>query len=343
LRNWRVFPSSENFFWLAFHVNIRNYLILWRNYMDARSSTLAMFPGQGSQYIGMGKMLLAEFPYTKSFFEEAEDTAKVSIRRLCLEGPEDQLKLTANTQPCIVTVSVATWRVLREEMNFKADYFAGHSLGEYAALVAAEKLDFTHAIRLVRQRGLAMQKAVPEGEGAMIAVLGSNAETLLGLCKQYSDPEHPAEIANYNSPQQLVVAGSAKAVAKLSTELKNQGIKHVPLPVSAPFHSSMMKPAKEEMRPLLDETKFLANEHRIIPNLTAEFTAAYNADFLIRQIDSPVKWTQTIDLCEKASVRRYVEVGPGKVLAGLAKRILPKGEYLIETTDDVLSFVKTFK
>lgn len=303
--------------------------------------TLAMFPGQGSQYVGMGKQLLDEFPYTAKIFEEAEDAAKISIRRLCLEGPDDQLKLTANTQPTIVTVSVATWHVLVQEKGFKAHIFAGHSLGEYSALVAAGRLKFSRAIELVRARGLAMQKAVPEGAGAMSAVLSCEASKLEGFCKEASSPSHTVEVVNYNSPQQLVVAGSATAVVKLEEMLKTAGVKFIRLPVSAPFHSRMMAPARAEMTPLLKETSLVQTANPVIPNYSAEIVTEYEADYLIQQIDSPVKWTQTIEKANLSGINHFVEVGPGKVLAGLAKRILPKGDWRIEGTDDIAAYLKS--
>ena len=303
--------------------------------------SLAMFPGQGSQYVGMGKQLLDEFPYTAKIFEEAEDAAKFSVRRMCLEGPEDQLKLTANTQPTIVTVSVATWHVLGQEKGFKADIFAGHSLGEYSALVAAGRLAFGRAIELVRARGLAMQKAVPEGAGAMSAVLSCEASKLEAFCEDVSNAEHTVEVVNYNSPQQLVVAGSATAVAKLEDVLKNESVKFIRLPVSAPFHSRMMAPARAEMTPFLKETKFTQTAHPMIPNYSAELVKEYGPDYLIQQIDSPVKWIQTIEKANNAGINRFTEVGPGKVLAGLAKRILPKGEWRIEGTDDITVYLKS--
>ena len=303
--------------------------------MSESIKTLAMFPGQGSQYVGMAKILLDEFPYTKQLFEEAEDAAKAPIKKLCLEGPEDQLKLTANTQPCIVTTSVATWHVMTQEKGFKADLFAGHSLGEYSALVAAGRIKFAHAVSLVRARGLAMQKAVPEGQGAMTAVLSMEAARLEEYCKKASKPGETVEVVNYNSPQQLVVAGSAAAVKRLEEALSAESVKFVSLPVSAPFHSSMMKPAREEMTPLLKATEFVNNANRIIPNLTAEITDTYGADFLIQQIDSPVKWTQTIEKANFAGMNHFVEVGPGKVLWGLARRILPKGEFKLQHSENI--------
>jgi len=303
------------------------------------TKTFAMFPGQGSQYVGMAKLLLDEFPYTKEIYEEAEDAAKAPIKKLCLEGPEDQLKLTANTQPCIVATSVATWKVMTNEKGFKADMFAGHSLGEYSALVASGRLAFARAISLVRARGLAMQKAVPEGMGAMTAVLSLEASKLEELCKKSAKPGEPVEVVNYNSPQQLVVAGAASAVKRLEEMLAAESVKFVSLPVSAPFHSSMMKPARDEMTPLLKDTQYVNNGTKIIPNLTAAITDTYGSDFLIQQIDSAVKWTQTIEAALHAGMNSYIEVGPGKVLWGLARRILPKGEFKLQHTDQVKDFL----
>jgi [acyl-carrier-protein] S-malonyltransferase len=305
----------------------------------SETKTLAMFPGQGSQYPGMAKLLLDNFSYTKEIFQEAEDAAKAPITKLCLDGPEDQLKLTANTQPCIVTTSVATWRVMTNEKGFKADMFAGHSLGEYSALVASGRLAFADAIRLVRSRGLAMQKAVPEGKGAMTAVMSMDAARLEDYCKKASASGESVEVVNYNSPQQLVVAGDAKAVKRLEEALTAESVKFVSLAVSAPFHSSMMKPARDEMTPLLTATKFKDNGTKIIPNLTAQVTTTYGADFLIKQIDSPVKWTQTIEVSHQSGMTSFVEIGPGKVLFGLARRILPKGDFKLVQTDNIKEFL----
>jgi [acyl-carrier-protein] S-malonyltransferase len=307
--------------------------------MSDAMKTLAMFPGQGSQYVGMAKMLLEEFPYTKVIYEEAEEAAKAPIKKLCLDGPESDLKLTANTQPCIVTTSIATWKVMVQEKGFKADMFAGHSLGEYSALVAADRLKFAKAISLVRARGMAMQKAVPEGQGAMTAVLSLEAARLEDFCKKASKPGETVEVVNYNSPQQLVVAGAAPAVKRLEEALTAESVKFVSLAVSAPFHSSMMKPAREDMTPLLRATEFANNDTRIIPNFSAEITSAYGADFLIQQIDSPVKWTQTIEKANMAGMTQYVEVGPGKVLWGLARKILPKGDFKLAHTDNVKDWI----
>ena len=303
---------------------------------------LGMFPGQGSQYVGMGKQLLSEFPYTKSVFEEAEDAARIPVRRLCLEGPEEELKLTAFTQPAILTVSVATWTVLSKETGITPDIFAGHSLGEYSALVAAGKLPFGRAVHLVNKRGEAMQRAVPEGRGGMAAVLNFDEQKLQARCKEATRPGEPIEIANYNSPAQLVVAGHIASLDRLLTVLESQdSVKAVRLAVSAPFHSSMMSKAREEMTPLLQGSPLTKNERVIIPNVTGEPTAFYEIDGLINQIDSPVRWTQTMQSAMSAQCQVFLEIGPGRVLFGLGRRLIPK-DSKIAHTDDIVAAVKEF-
>lgn len=292
-----------------------------------------MFPGQGSQFVGMGRDLLHEFPTAKLAFEEAEDAAKIQIRKLCLDGPEDELKLTANTQPCILTVSVATWRVLQQEAGFAPDAFSGHSLGEYSAVVAAGKMELGRAAFLVRKRGEAMQQAVPAGVGAMAAVMNVPAEDLKTRCAKASKPGSVVEVVNFNSPQQLVVAGHKPAVDALCNQLEADGQRFVSLPVSAPFHSSLMKPAREAMTPLLNETKFHKNDARIIANLTGKYADDYGPRYLIEQINSAVLWTQTLETAHQSGLETYVEVGPGKVLFGLARKTLPKGPKLVHTED----------
>lgn len=301
--------------------------------MTYSGQMLAMFPGQGSQFVGMGRTLLAEFPAVKSTFEEAEDAAKFNIRRLCFDGPDDELKLTANTQPSILTVSIAIWRTLQAETGIKPALFAGHSLGEYSAVVAAGKLDFASAVHLVRCRGEAMQEAVPAGVGAMAAVLNTLADDLQGRCKDASRPDSVVEVVNYNSPQQLVVAGHKTAVDRLCANLETSGIRFVILPVSAPFHSSLMLPAREAMTPLLTTSKFHQTNERVIPNLTAEITQEYGANLLIEQINSAVKWTQTLAAAHAFGCRDYVEIGPGKVLFGLARKSLPRDVQLVHSED----------
>jgi len=297
------------------------------------ATTLAMFPGQGSQYVGMGRQLLSEFPGCKVAFEEAEDAAKINIRKLCLDGPEEELKLTANTQPCILTVSAATWLVLEQEAGFKAQWFAGHSLGEYSALVGAGKLALGRAAFLVRRRGEAMQAAVPAGTGAMAAVMGVAPEALQARAAEISRPGSVVEVVNFNSPQQLVVAGHKAAVEDLVKALEADKARCVMLPVSAPFHSSLMTKAREAMEPLLRDTPLCDSPVKVIANRTGKIENPYQIQHLIEQIDHSVLWTQTLETAVAAGCTDFVEIGPGKVLAGLAKRQIPKDARLVHSDD----------
>ena len=303
-------------------------------------TTLAMFPGQGSQVVGMGKDLLEQFPYVGQVFEEAEDGAKFNIRKLCFEGPESDLKLTENTQPCILTVSLAYWRVLKEETSLEPEYFAGHSLGEYSALVSSSRLSLLQAAELVRSRGQYMQAAVPKGTGSMAAVLNFPAEDLEKLCGESSSDGSIVELANFNSAAQLVVAGHKEATDRLLEKLQEKGIKTVLLPVSAPFHSSLMKPARDKMAPLLADAKILPGDGKIIANYTGSIEPEYSYNFLVNQIDSPVKWLQTMELAKTEQCTRYIEVGPGKVLFGLARRILPRKEVEILVSQNIEATIK---
>jgi [acyl-carrier-protein] S-malonyltransferase len=296
---------------------------------------LAMFPGQGSQYVGMGAKLLAEFPATRAVFEEAEDACQLHIRRLCQEGPDSELKLTANTQPCLLTVSVAYWKALHDETGLIPSLFAGHSLGEYSALVAAGKLSLGRAAYLVRKRGEAMQEAVPAGVGAMAAVLKMPMEQLEALCLKHTRPNSRVEIANYNSDAQLVIAGHTTAVLSLCEELQSLGVRYVELPVSAPFHSSLMAPAREAMAPLLQSSSFEANTAGIIANLTGQVVRDYEARYLIEQIDSPVRWIQSIETAKAEGMTRFIEIGPGKVLFGMVRRMVPRDGYEVLATEDL--------
>ena len=307
------------------------------------TKSLAMFPGQGSQYVGMGKSLVDEFHCAKEVFEEAEDALRLNLRKLCFEGPEKDLKLTANTQPSILTHSIATWTVISKETEFNPEFFAGHSLGEYSALVAARKLTLMDALKLVRTRGEQMQVAVPAGKGSMSAVLNYDVKTLLERCetvveslklKGLNDMQASVEIANYNSEKQLIVSGGTEAVATLGEVLAEEKVKVVPLAVSAPFHSKLMKPAREAMQPLLENTIIAQNDNKVIANITGRTEDEYSSEMLIDQIDSPVLWMQTLETAVESECNRFVEVGPGKVLFGLARRAVPKGSALI-TSDDV--------
>lgn len=301
-----------------------------------------MFPGQGSQYVGMCRDLLQQFPYAKVVFEEAEDAARINIRKLCLDGPEDELKLTANTQPCILAASVAVWRVLVSEAGLKPAFFAGHSLGEYSAVVASGKLALSRATMLVRRRGEAMQAAVPAGVGAMAAVMNVAADDLKQRCEAIAKPGKVVEVVNFNSPQQLVVAGHKAAVDELCNGLEAAGLRFVVLPVSAPFHSSLMQPARDVMAPLLEESPFAQSGTPVIANLTGVVEHNYGARFLIEQINSPVLWTQTLETAQQEGCDTYIEVGPGKVLFGLARKTLAKGPKLLHS-DEVVQAVEALK
>lgn len=297
------------------------------------ATTLAMFPGQGSQYVGMGRHLLSEFPTSRLAFEEAEDAAGINIRKLCLDGPEEDLKLTANTQPCILTVSIAIWRVLESEAGLTADTFAGHSLGEYSALVASGKLTLGRAAFLVRRRGEAMQAAVPRNTGAMAAVMGVAPELLQAKAVNASRPGSIVEVVNFNSPQQLVIAGHKDAVETFVKSLEADKARCVMLPVSAPFHSSLMTKAKDAMAPLLRETLVRISSGKIIANRTGKIESPYQIEHLIEQIDHSVMWSQTLETAVAAGCTDFIEVGPGKVLVGLAKRQVPKDARLTHSDD----------
>lgn len=302
-------------------------------------SKLIMFPGQGLQSPGMAKSLLDLFPRTSAIFEEASDAISLDLRKLCTEALDDELQLTANTQPALVTMSYAMWSVLVSETGLQAALFAGHSLGEYSAAVCSRKLSFSRAVALVRQRGQAMQAAVPVGLGAMAAVLNLEAKTLEELCQSASRPDSQVQPANYNSPQQIVVAGHKIAVDRLLEMLAEKNVKAVPLNVSAPFHSKLMKPAREQMEPLLRETPIVSNDHRIIANVDAQAVDAYSAEYLIKQIDHPVMWMQSMKAAEDLGIETAIEVGPGKVLTGLAKRCFVKKEIRILASADLPALI----
>ena len=314
--------------------------------MTADATTLAMFPGQGSQSVGMGKALVESYPYVQEYFDKANKVLGFDLQNLCFEGPEEDLKLTANTQPSILTVSVATYAVLKKEAAFTPGFFAGHSLGEYSALVAAGMIDFERAVQLVRRRGEAMQEAVPAGVGAMAAIMNVSAEDLTKLCAQASGGDQSVEVANFNSPQQIVVAGHAGPVDKLIELAEAAGGRAVKLPVSAPFHSQLMRPAREVMTPLLADTPITPHGEegaKVIPNVTGKVTDSYISDLLLQQIDSPVRWTQTLENAHQAGCRNYIEVGPGKVLFGLARRGLPRGEAKLQHSEDMGSLIQTLQ
>lgn len=283
-----------------------------------------IFPGQGSQAAGMGKALSNTYSVSRSVFEQADAALGFAVSTLCFEGPDDQLKLTENTQPAMLTVSIAAFAAL-SDLGYKPDYVAGHSLGEYSALVAADALDFADAVRIVRNRGRYMQEAVPAGVGAMAAWLKPPMDQLDRILAEAAQGEI-VSAANFNSPDQLVIAGHAGAVARANDLAKAAGVKRaVPLPVSAPFHCSLMSPAQQRLKVDLDATAFSDLSIPLINNVDArEIRAAGDArDGLYRQVPSPVRWTDSIQLLVSLGVTRFVEVGQGAVLSGLLKQIDP--------------------
>jgi [acyl-carrier-protein] S-malonyltransferase len=281
-----------------------------------------LFPGQASQYPGMGKDLADKFPAARAVFDEADRTLDFSVSELCFAGSEDDLKLTANTQPAILTVSVAAFRVLAEK-GITPDYVAGHSLGEYSALVAAGSLSFADAVRLVRHRGTYMQEAVPAGQGAMAAILGLAPAQVADICKHAAEGEVVAP-ANLNTPDQTVISGSAAAVKRAVQLASASGAKRaVVLAVSAPFHSELMLPAQQRLEPELRATEFAALRVPLVTNVDAEIITdgSEAREALIRQVSLPVRWEESVRVLVDAGVSTFVEVGPGRVLSGLLRQI----------------------
>jgi [acyl-carrier-protein] S-malonyltransferase len=270
----------------------------------------------------MGKELFENFSVAKRVFEEADDTLHFSVSSLCFKGPEDVLKLTENTQPAILTTSVGALRVLEAERGMAPQFAAGHSLGEYSALVASGALSFPEAVKTVRLRGKFMQEAVPAGEGAMAAVLGMEREQIEELCEACSSGEVLAP-ANFNCPGQIVIAGHAKAVERAIERIKQGGKKAVLLPVSAPFHSPLMKPAGERLERALEQISIRDLKIPVVTNVEAEVNHSKDRvkGLLVAQVSSPVRWEESMRKMIEKGVEQVLEVGPGKVLSGLMKRI----------------------
>ena len=307
-----------------------------------------LFPGQGSQIVGMGLEFYNNFDIVKKIFKDADEKLNYSISKLILNGPEDQLQLTQNTQPSILTVSFSIFKVLKDEFNFDLNtfnYFAGHSLGEYSALVCSESLKFEDAIYLLHERGKAMQEAVPVGKGGMLAILGAKIKDIYDLINSFKE-EGVCEIANDNADGQVIVSGDKDTIVSFQSLLKEKKIKSIPLKVSAPFHCSLMKSAADKMSDKIKNIYFGNPTHSILSNVTAKIEK--NPDnikkLLIDQIFSTVKWRETIINISNEGVSNFVEIGPGKVLTGMVKRTVKNAKcFSINSVDDIKNLKNEFR
>ena len=284
-----------------------------------------IFPGQGSQTVGMGKEFYEKFDRVKNIFNKADEVLNFPIKKLILEGPKDQLDLTENTQPAIFLVGYSIFTLLTKEFAFddtKVKFFAGHSLGEYTALTSAGFLNFDETLTILKKRGQAMQSSVPKGEGGMIAVLGSKIEFIENLLKENAS-KYECFIANDNSEGQIVLSGKLEDLKKLSFDLKKNLIKNILLPVSAPFHCKLMNKATSIMKSEIEKLNFLSSKRNLISNVTGEIMNETSEikNLLIKQIESKVKWRESIKYMIENGTKDFIEIGPGKVLSGLVKRI----------------------
>lgn len=302
-----------------------------------------IFPGQGSQQTGMGKFLFDNFVLAKETFEEASEAIGFDLKKLCFDGSDSDLALTENTQPALLLVSTATQRILRTQFGVQVVSASGHSIGEYAALVAADSLAFAQAIKAVRLRGQAMQSAVPVGQGGMLAVLGLDPAQAEELCKWAVENSKtgPLSPANFNCPGQIVISGSQSTLNYLKTNFKSEElfpaakrVKLIPLQVSAPFHCELMKPAEDKMREVLSATSFNDATFPVIQNFTAlaHTRASELRENLIRQVSAPVKWMQSMDLAKQEGWKQCIECGAGQVLQGLLKKIDSEAFQVLNTT-----------
>lgn len=297
-------------------------------------NTAFVFPGQGSQYAGMGRDVAEKYPAARRVFDDIDRAVGFSISKLCFEGSEEQLKLTENTQPAILAVSSAIHAVLEELGATRRDLVAGHSLGEYSAIVSVGGLTPPDAAKIVRARGKFMQEAVPVGTGAMAALIGPTVEQAEQICAEAAIGE-VVSVANINAPGQIVIAGTKAAVDRAIEVAKKKGVRRaLPLPVSAPFHCALMKPAEERLKPILDDAPIHDLWFALISNVDASPIGTAHAvrNALVRQVASPVRWVESVQRMIAMGVRRFVEVGPGSVLTGLIKRIDPSVE-LVNVSD----------
>ena len=301
-----------------------------------------IFPGQGSQIVGMGKEFYDKHDLVKKLFTEADEALNIPLSKIILEGPKEELDLTVNTQPAIFLISYSIFQVIKNEFNKdlnKANFFAGHSLGEYSAIACAGYLDFRDTIKILKIRGNAMQNSMPKGEGGMVAVLGTTVENIENFLKDNQD-SFRAEIANDNSEGQIVVSGRIQDLEKLSSFLKKNRIKNIKLPVSAPFHCSLMSKATDIMREELGKLSFKKGKNSLISNITANeiFNANELKDLLVKQIENRVRWRESVINMIEKGVNQFIEIGPGKVLSGLVKRINKDVEVIsINNEDDIKS------
>lgn len=308
-----------------------------------------LFPGQGSQVVGMGKEFYSSFEIVKKIFKQADERLNYPISKLILEGPENELQLTKNTQPAILTVSYSIFKIMIEEFNCNLNmfkYFAGHSLGEYSALVCTNSLSINDALYLLHERGKAMQEAVPVGKGSMIAVLGMKINELKELIKSKNEQNDVCEIANDNADGQIILSGKKESIDKIQIFLKEKKIKSIPLKVSAPFHCSLMKPAANSMADKINKTVFNTPEKEIINNVNAKKISHPDTikKLLIEQIYSTVRWRETLITMSNDGVKNFIEIGPGKALTGMVKRTIKDVNcFSINSITDIESFINEFK
>ena len=311
--------------------------------------SVLLFPGQGSQVVGMGSEFYTSFELVKKIFKQADEKLNYPISSIILEGPEDKLQLTKNTQPAILVASYSIFRVLKDEFGFDLSafkFFAGHSLGEYCALVCSESLDFNDALYLLHERGKAMQAAVPIGEGSMIAVLGMKTNDIHDFIKNSNQKNGICEIANDNADGQVIISGNKTSVQSLQSSLKEIKIKSIPLKVSAPFHCSLMKPAAKIMKDKINDIKFKTPLFRIVNNVTAKPEGDSNIikKLLVEQIFSTVRWRESLINMSLTGIKNYIEIGPGKALSGMVKRTIKNANCLsINSIADIKSLINEFK